>query len=199
MALESLLLFADVVDDGFEERLRAKLAPEAVGQALIQAGALLTGYELVKASILEGVRGFFTFGFTAAGPTVDPCYERKVLSLFPGNTFRASVAWLVEMNALQSEHVQSLERIRAHRGEVAHELTRLLIDPDARVDAELLHDLRGCMRALDRFWGSIEVDINPDFDGVDVDCEGIRSGSGLLMDYLLDLSGISEPDGQRLH
>jgi hypothetical protein len=180
------------MNDGYEERLQAKLAPEAVGHALIQAGALLTGYELVKSSIVDGVRGFFTFGFTETGPTIGPDYERKVLALAPGNKFRASVAWLVEMDALQQEHVQALERIRTHRGEVAHELARLLVDPDASVDAGLLQDLRSCMRALDRFWGSIEVDINPDLASEDIDLGGIRSGSGLLLDYLLDLSGISE-------
>lgn len=177
------------VDETVTDRLAAKLAPEVMGAALIRAGALLTGYELVKSSILDGVRGFFTFGFTEAGPTVDPDYADKVLSLVPGNAFRASVAWLVANGALELRHVDSLERIRAHRGEVAHELARLLVDVETEVSTILLLELRDCMHALDRFWGGIEVDIDPDIDAADIDYDGIRSGSGLLVDYLVSLCG----------
>ncbi|QXU52162.1 hypothetical protein [Rhodococcus sp. LW-XY12] len=175
--------------DDLRARTEDKLSPESVTQSLIQAGALLTGYELVKSSILDGVRDFFIIGFDEAGMTISPEYQ-KVLALEPKNKFRASVAWLIEMEALKPEHAETLERIRDHRGEVAHELARLLIDPDAGVDVSLLKDLRDCMHALDRFWGSIEVDINPDFDGTEVDLDAIRSGSGLLLDYLCDLSGL---------
>ena len=178
------------VDETETDRLTAKLAPESVGAALIRAGALLTGYELVKSSILDGVRGFFTFGYSESGPTVDPDYTTKVLPLAPGNVFRASVAWLLANGTFDQHHVDALERIRAHRGDVAHELARLLVDVEADVSAGLLCELRDCMRALDRFWGGIEVDIDPDIDGAEVDYDGIRSGSGLLLDYLVSLCGL---------
>lgn len=181
------------MDEGYEERLRIKIAPESVGQALIQAGALLTGYELIKSKILDGVRSHFTFGFTPAGWTIDPEYESKVLALVPGNRFQASVAWLVEMEAFEPHHAEVLERIRTHRGEVAHELARLLVDPDAGIDVEVLRELRNCMRALDRFFGGMEVDMDPEFDRSEVDYDSIRSGSGLLLDYLMDLCGLGDP------
>jgi hypothetical protein len=37
--------------------------------------------------------------------------------------------------------------------------------------------------ALGRFWGQIEVDNNPDFDGSEVDPHGISSGYMMLFDF----------------
>lgn len=51
------------------------------------------------------------------------------------------------------------------------------------------------MRSLDRFWGGINIDTNPDFDGADVDRDNIVSGSGALLTYLLQIAGVeASPD-----
>ena len=181
-----------VADDEFAERLKLKLAPETVGVALIRAGAFLTGYELVKASILEGVRDFFLTGFDVhEGKTYSQSYQLKVLPLGK-NPFDASLAWLVQNDALTAAQAAALDSSREHRHEVAHELARFLVDVDADVDVERLRTLHGIMRSLDRFWGSIEVDIDPDFDGVEVDRDHIRSGSGALFEYLMQVAGLGE-------
>lgn len=63
-------------------RLKQKLAPETVGVAFILAGAFLTGHELVKASIFNGVRDFFLTGFDAhEGKIYSQSYQLKVLPL----------------------------------------------------------------------------------------------------------------------
>lgn len=178
------------MDDDYRDRLAGKLAPVTVRRSLVQAGAILTGYELVKSSIMDGVRGFFTLGLR---PTPSSEYETHVLALAPGKPFQASVAWLVSMDALHPEHVQALENIRVHRHKLAHELASLLVDLGAEVDTRVLSDLRDVMAALDRFWISIDVQTNPDFDGVDVDLDGAQTGSGILFDYLFGLAGTDEP------
>jgi hypothetical protein len=38
------------------------------------------------------------------------------------------------------------------------------------------------------FWGSIEVDTNPDFDSREVDYDGIKSMPFLLMEYLTTIA-----------
>lgn len=177
------------MDDDYRDRLACKLAPDTVRRSLVQAGAILTGYELVKSSILDGVRGFFTLGLR---PAPSRGYDTHVLALAPGKPFEASVAWLVSMNALQPEHVQALETIRAHRHKIAHELTDLVVNVDAEVDTSVLSDLRDVMRALDRFWIDIDVQTNPDFDGIDVDLDDARTGAGMLFDYLLGLASNDE-------
>jgi len=174
------------------ERLQAKLAPATMGAALIRAGAILAAYELVKSSILEGPASFFTFNWVNGKPIPDEAYSTEVLARGQYK-WSGSCAWLVYMGALTEEHVQALEEIRDHRGQMAHELTRLLVDPDAEVRLDMLVLLRDIMHSLDRFWGSIEVDINPDItDHKSINLDGIRSGSGLVVDYLSNLAGLED-------
>lgn len=170
-----------------------KVEPAAVATALIRAGAFLTGYELVKTAIVDEVKAFFIVGFDESGVTYSPAYEREVLGR-DRNRFRASAAWLVSMDALTSAQVAELDDIYAHRNEVAHELAKFLVDPDVEISVRNLQALRGIMRSLDRFWGSINADTNPEFDDVEVDYDNIQSGGGILLDYLLQLSGIGEGD-----
>ena len=62
------------------------------------------------------------------------------------------------------------------------------------MSVEKLRELHTIMRSLDRFWGGINVDTNPDFEGVEVDRDNIVSGSGALLAYLLQIAGV-EPEG----
>lgn len=72
---------------------------------------------------------------------------------------------------------------------------RFIVDPDADVSVDRLTELQGIMRSLDRFWGGINIDTNPDFDGADVDRDNIVSGSGALLTYLLQIAGVeASPD-----
>ena len=178
-----------MLDDAYAKRLQDKIQPENVATALVRAGAFLTGYELVKTAIVDEVKGFFVQGFDQDRLIPSKDYERKVLPL-GRNVFEASVNWLVQMEALTQGQADSLDSIRSHRHELAHELARFIVDPDADVSVDRLTELQGFMRSLDRFWGGINVDTDPDFAGVDVDRDDIVSGSGALLTYLLQIAGV---------
>jgi hypothetical protein len=183
--------------DKFADRLTAKLAPESVYLTLTRAGSFLCAYELIKAEIVDKVHNFFLTGFDQSGWLYDEDeYKRHVLSRDPKSKYRASCAWLVEMQALTLEQVTALEDIHAHRHEIAHELPRLLVDPDFEVRTDLLLRAAECIRMLGVFWGSIEVDTSPDYLDTEVDYNGIKSGSYLLMEYLVTIAGLGpKPDG----
>lgn len=163
------------------------LSPENVKLALVRAGTFLTGYELVKTSIVDGVKDFFLTGFNEEGPTYSPNYATEVLPLGKG-TFRASVAWLVARGALSAEQAGQLDAISDHRHEIAHELARLLVDPKSSIDTSQLSALIDVLHSLDIFWGTIELETSEGFDPDQIDYQGIRSGWGLLLDYLAELS-----------
>lgn len=183
-----------MVDDAYAKRLQDKIRPENVVAALVRAGALLTGHELVKTAIVDEVKGFFLQGFDEDGMIYSKDYENGVLTL-GRNPFDASVKWLIQMGGLTPDQADALEAIRSHRHEIAHEFARFIVDPDADVSIDRLTELQGVMRSLDRFWGGISVDTNPDFDGVDVDRDIIVSGSGALLEYLLQIAGVeASPD-----
>jgi hypothetical protein len=173
------------------ERLRAKLAPESVATTLIRAGCFLSAYELIKSEIVDRVHDFFWCGMQDGVALHDEArYDRHVRALHPKSKYLASCAWLVKQEALTSQQVVTLGDIYKHRQEIAHELPKLLVDPDFEVKTDLLLAAVECVRRLGVFWGSIEADTSPDFDGIEVDYEGIKSGSFLLMEYLVAIAGL---------
>lgn len=170
-------------------QLELKLLPETMALSLMRAATLLTGWEFIRSDIVTGVRDFFLIGFNEDGYLYDDDYQRDVVSMVSDDVsiFDASATWLVRMEALTEEDVALLGEIRRHRNEVAHELAAFLIDPDRQVRVHLLDEARSLIERLGRFWGGIDVDCNPAFDGKEVDYQGIKSGHSLIFDYILSL------------
>lgn len=172
--------------DEYAKKLQAKLAPDRMALTLIRAGCFLSAYELIKSEVVDKVHSFFWNGFEDGTHQYDEVeYQRDVLSRDPKSKYRASCAWLVHMHALTADQVATLEEIHAHRQEIAHELPKLLVDPDFEVRADLLLAAVECVRALGVFWGSIEVQSDPYWDDKEVDYNDIKSGPFLLMEYLV--------------
>jgi hypothetical protein len=174
------------------ERLQFKLLPENVAANLMRAATMLTAWELIHSDIVTAVKDFYLIGFNENGYTYDEGYQHKVLARVTKDSgiFDASVAWLVENEALGESDVELLRALRAQRNDVAHELAKYIVDPGHEVSLDLLTEAREIIARLGRFWGQIEVDISPDFDDREVDVDGIRSGASLLYDYVLSLVSI---------
>jgi hypothetical protein len=182
-----------IVDD-YEARLNAKLAPESMTRTLIQAGAFLSAYELIRLQVVDGVRDFFWTGREDNGKKVlCPDYETDVV-VRAKNRFTASVSWLVENGALTQEQADVLEEVHRHRHEIAHELPKILIDPDFEVNSALLLAAAVVLRRLGVFWGRFTVDADPQWDNVEVRDEDIRSGPDLLMGSLIEIAGLLPDD-----
>src|SRR5579859_3651101 len=139
--------------DEYADRLKTKLAPESIARTLIHAGCFLSAYELIKSEVVGKVHEFFWRGFEDGQHLYDEAqYQAHVLTRNPKSKYRASCAWLVEMGALTAEQVAILEEIHEHRQEIAHELPKLLIDPDFEVRTDLLTTAIECVRRLGVFW-----------------------------------------------
>jgi hypothetical protein len=185
--------------DRSDERQRSKLSQESIGATLIRAGCFLSAYELLKAEVVEKVHDFFLRGVADGHSTYDEAsYRRDVLNRKPSK-YSASCAWLVERQALTADQVVLLENVHAHRKEIAHELPKLLVDPDFEVRSDLLLAAVECLRALGVFWGSIAVDTDPAWDGKEVDYDDIKSGSFLLLEYLISVAGVGRSLPGSLH
>jgi len=77
--------------------------------------------------------------------------------------------------------------------DVAHELPRFAVDPDATINTDLLTSARGCLRTVCLFWGRITVDSNEESDGRHIADDAIMSPMVELLDYLIDLAGVGPP------
>lgn len=179
----------------YKARLEAKLSSDSVSQTLIRAGCLLSAYELLKLQIIDGVHDEYWRGDTREDGTRiydDARYRQEVLDRHK-SPFKASCAWLVEAGALSPGQADTLEAVRDHRNEVAHELPKILIDPDFEVRTEVLLAAAACLRTVSVFWGRMAVGIDPQWDGKEVKDEDIWGGPDLLMRHILDVAGLG-PD-----
>jgi len=175
----------------FESRLRAKLDADEVRQNLARAGLVLAIYEFVKFEIINGVRDFFVILNTGGDR-----YKAHVLERAPETTFKASCLWLQDMNVLHERDYETLKALQEHRHTVTHDLVAYVVDPNTEINMDLVRQATEVLRRLGQFWGRIEVDTNPEFDGQEVTDEDIRSGPSILVDFLLnvvDSQGRTDP------
>lgn len=163
----------------------------------MRAGAFLCAYELIRPEVVDKLREHYWRGIEDGKHVYDEAaYGREVLNRNPKSKYRASCDWLVEHGALTAEQTTTLEQVYEHRKEVAHELPKLLVDPDFEVKTELLAVAIECVRCLGVFWGSIDVDADPRWDDQEIDYNEIKSGSYLLMEYLAAFAGLEGPSSE---
>ncbi len=151
-------------------RLEAKLHPARIRATLGFAGLYQITHELIKHSVLDEVKQFyFSRFFDGTGfvhdeenheefRRVKKRYEDEVKSRDP-NTFRASLLWLVDGEAIMLAQADRLREIYEHRHDLAHELLKYIVDPEFEADAELFRDALSILVNIRRFWMQVEIDM----------------------------------------
>ncbi len=136
--------------------------------SLTTAGLFLLGYELLRASIVDGVKDFYQSGWVEKpGEHVDPAYHDRVLARVPEEKKNrkeiASAMWLHEAGALTASDVRELKEIWKHRNELAHELPSRMLSWKAQIvptDATLLRRLPVLLDKVDRYWANLDMDLD---------------------------------------
>jgi hypothetical protein len=182
------------MDQEYARRLTYLLSKDVLKQNLAKAGLFALAYELLKNSIVERPKGFFTLGSS------DDHYRKEVLSKH-ASPLIASCLWFQENGAITAEEAAEVLQFRDHRNHIAHELPNVLLDPKSQVDEAKLVRLFQLLCKIDRWWISeVEIPANPDFDGEEISPSEIRSGSMEFISYLIgvvyDLDGLT-PDPVR--
>lgn len=179
----------DYMTGDYEERLRAKLAPETTRVILSYAGLVLLVYEELKREIVDEVRAFYTRGekFDQAA------YDRDVRSL-DNSKYKSSARWLLKSGAITADQIDVLERLYEHRKDVSHELLKYLIDVDSGIDADLFTQAIGVLKDIRRFW--TQVELNRGLIGISADAtvDEVVPVSSLVLQNILDawVDGVKE-------
>jgi hypothetical protein len=178
--------------DGYRKRLESSLSPESIRVTLGFAGLYQITYELIKQAVLERVKSFYWYD--------EEEYRREVLTRAPSKKFRASLLWLVEGQAITLDQADRLDAIYQHRKELAHELIRYIIDPDVELGIELFSDALVILKAIMRFWTSIEIDGGSFEHMGDVEIDDVVPASLIVLQQCLDayVAGFPGLPGQRL-
>jgi hypothetical protein len=164
------------------------LNPEVLRTNLITASIFLATYEMLRASVIDRIRNFFTHDFDENGGIVSEDYQAKVLSL-DKSPLRASLLWLKGMSVLDDSDIAHVDQIREHRNALAHDLPKFLGTAEAEINLQLLVGMYELVTKIDRWWiREVELATDPDHDGREVADEDIASGNMLCIQLMIQVA-----------
>ena len=171
--------------------------PDVLRPNLIKASVYIAAFEVLKSTIVQRIKSFYTFG-----PRIDqPKYESEVLSKDPKGKKRhvhASLAWLKESEAIDDDDIIIYERVKELRDKLAHQMAPLMIDG---LPADLPTRFLEMIRLLDKIgkWWIVNVDIatDPQFDGQQVEESNIIPGPIMALQVLMDVALGSDEDARK--
>lgn len=164
------------------------LNPDTLRGNLIKASLFIAAYQTFRTNVVDRLRGFFTNGFDASGPVLDPEYQTKVLAL-DKSPLQATLLWLKGMSAIDDADIADAHRAREHRNALSHKLQDFLLAADLEIDLGILESLCKLLAKIDRWWiREVEMTTNPDFDGVEVADEDITSGTMWFLSTMMRIA-----------
>jgi hypothetical protein len=165
------------------------LDPEVMRERLISASIFIAGFESLKGSVTEDVRGFFWCGFDESGDKISPDYATKVLKRQRSEVY-ACLDWLKEMGAIDDADIATFMRVKNCRNRLAHELFSLIgsegLPPDL---PQRFEELIILVRKIGVWWVmNVEIPTNPEFDGKEVNPDEVTPGRLMGPRLLCDIA-----------
>jgi hypothetical protein len=175
------------------------LNPGVMRPRLIAASIYIAGFEVLKESIVDRIRDFFRNGFDESGDKIDPKYTADVLAR-NRSPVHASLAWLKDQNAINDHDVETFDRVKGCRNNLAHKLLSVLESEGLPGEyAQCFFDMVALLRKIEEWWiTNVEIPTNPDFDGAEVDEGGFVPGPVMTMQLLMDIA-LGDDERSRLY
>lgn len=179
------------------------LNPESLKKNLFRAAIYISCWEMLKESIVDQPRDFFTHEWLNTGEGIPgPNYSAKVLSL-DRDPLIASAMWFRDQKAISDEDIQLLRVLRAHRNDIAHELPKFLGNTESDVRLELLNGIFHIVEKIDKWWiQNVEIPTNPDFDDRELtqeELDGVASMRMVSMNLLISVANGNETKLQQIY
>jgi hypothetical protein len=164
------------------------LDPQVVRPSLFLATMFITTFEILKDSAVERIRNFYTTGWDPDGPTIGAEYKTQVLARNNSAVY-ASLDWLREHQAVDSNDLNTFEKLKKTRNQLAHQLFKVVtgqIASDHVAQFPILVDL---LRKIEVWWVvNLEIPTNSDYDGKEIDEAGIVPGAILSLQMLIEVA-----------
>jgi hypothetical protein len=109
------------MDDKVQKSWESFLNPDVLRPNLIIASLYIAAFEVLKSTVVDRIKDFYTSGFDENGPRTSPGYQTKVLSK-NRSPQHASLEWLKESKAVDDHDIAIYERVKECRNELAHEI-----------------------------------------------------------------------------
>ena len=186
-----------------DEKVKASwervLHPTTLKKNIITASIFSMGFEMLKNSIVEKIKGFFTNGFDENGMIVSAEYKEKVLVLNRSPLY-ASLTWLRDMGAIDDEDLEKFEYIKRCRNTLAHEMLTFAssgIDFDV---TETFEEMVGLLKKIEIWWFvNLDMAIDPEAYPEDLDLEQVTPGPVWGLQMLIVVALGSEDEAQKYY
>ena len=159
------------------------LPPDGLARRLTYAGFVLVAYELVKAMVVGPIKAFYadtTFGQGMPFKTYDEDVRAR-----HRNEFEACLVYLRDfMEALDADDVNTIQELREHRNDLAHNLARKL--PILRLGEypAMWDKVDRTLFKLSNYRVRMEIGADPEFRGID--WEIVKGGEYLLFERVVE-------------
>ncbi|WP_372164878.1 hypothetical protein [Xanthomonas euvesicatoria] len=169
------------------------LDPEVVRPSLFTATMFITVFEILKNTVVDRIRDFYSESWSKEGNAVSSEYASNVLSRNKSVVY-ASLNWLVELEAIDQSDLAIFEQLKNTRNLLAHRLFDVFTGHVESNHQEQFDVLVDFLRKIEVWWVvNFELAINPDYDSQQIDESGIVPGSILSLQILLQVaSGSTE-------
>lgn len=177
------------VMSAYEDRWERSLDPDVVRPSLFMATMFITTFEILKKSIVDRIRDFYSIGWSEEGSTVSPTYEAKVLQRNKSVVY-ASLNWLHENQVINDADLKTFEQLKKTRNLVAHQLFEVVTGQTDSNHTDQFDTLVKLLRKIEVWWVvNLEIATDPDYADEEIDEEGIVPGAILSLQMLLEVVG----------
>ncbi len=161
-----------------------KLSEEEITNALAYAGFILVAFELVKSMIVHPIKLFYR-DMTFGEGMLFKSYEEDVLSRH-SNQFEACLLYLRDfMEALNSEDVFTIQALRKHRNDLAHNLPDKLVNISVEEYLPFLEKTDKVLFKLSNYRTYMEIGSDPAFQNKGINWDTIKGPEYLLFEEIL--------------
>ncbi|WP_439474807.1 hypothetical protein [Algoriphagus formosus] len=151
-------------DKEYRDKWLKFLDPENLKDNLIFSSLFIASFEAFKDHIVEEVKSFFSTGFNEDGLIISENYSKSVGNLAKSKV-KASLLWLKESGAIESQDLDIFNDLLLYRNKLAHELMDLLFEGLPQELPEKFTQLIKLKIKIEKWWiVNFEIPTNPDFD-----------------------------------
>lgn len=149
------------------------------------AGLVLVGFELVKGMIVGPIKAFYANTTFAQGMLFNS-YDKDVRARHP-DEFEACLLYLRDfMKAIDSANIVTIQELRRHRNELAHDLVVRL--PTLRIDENRLlwEKVNRTLFNLSNYRTRMEIGADPELQTIEIDWETMRGHEYLMFEHVME-------------
>jgi hypothetical protein len=163
--------------------------PESLRFNLVSVSLFLAAWEILCDAVIDRIRSFFARELDNKFEPIDSERYRELVLSLDRSRLRASILWLKNNAVIDDEDVKTMEVLREQRNKLAHELPKVVSDPDVEIDFGLFDVIFRLVTKIERWWIlEVEIPINPNFDGRKIAPESVRSGRMLFLEMITQIA-----------